>query len=99
MRKCLQIALMVSPVIATFFSLAPSLWAGDGGPTRATITATVDESGRKIFTNDEYVPASQVTSAPRASLPAGGRNQLVFWSVTDHRWKPVPSAKMGAARS
>ena len=98
MRKRLQIALMVSPVIATFFSLQPSVWAGEGGPTRATITATVDESGRKVFTNDEYVPASQVANAPKSSAPAG-RNQLVFWSVTEHRWNPVPSAKMGAARS
>jgi soluble lytic murein transglycosylase-like protein len=94
MRKRLQIALMVSPVIASFLSLSPSVWAGEGSPT--SISATVDQNGRKIFTNDEYAPANP---ARNTFVPTSGRSQLMFWSVTEHRWKPVPSAKMGAARS
>lgn len=99
MRKHLQIALMVSPVLATFFSFTPSLWAAGGENTSEKISASTDENGRKIFTNDEYVPASQVKASSSSSVAAGARNQLVYWSTTDKRWKPVPSAKMGAARS
>ena len=94
MRKRLQIALMVSPVIASFLSLSPSVWAGEGSAT--SISTTVDQNGRKIFTNDEYAPANP---ARNTFVPTSGRSQLMFWSVTEHRWKPVPSAKMGAARS
>jgi soluble lytic murein transglycosylase-like protein len=99
MRKRLQIALMVSPVLATFFSLTPWVWAAGGENASQKITTTTDENGRKIFTNDEYVPASQVKASSSSSVPGAGRNQLVYWSTTDKRWKPVPSAKMGAARS
>ena len=96
MRKRLQIALMVTPVIASFFSLSPSVWAAAGEGSATSITTTVDQNGRKIFTNDEYAPG---TPARNTFVPTSGRSQLMFWSVTEHRWKPVPSAKMGAARS
>jgi hypothetical protein len=59
------------------------------------ITPTTDESGRKIFVNDDAPSPSRATSHPRSRTP------LVYWSVTDHRFKPVPTsgAVMQAARS
>jgi soluble lytic murein transglycosylase-like protein len=103
MRKRLQQILMAIPVVAISFSLTP-LWAAssaEGAAQPATvasgIAATKDDSGRTVYTND-YMVAPKAT-ADTAPLAGSTRNQLMFWSVTDHRWKPVPSAKMGAARS
>jgi len=89
MRKRLQIALMASPVLATFFSLTTPYLRAQAG-----ITASVDSSGRKIYVNDE-APA-----APRRSNPATPRSSgLMYWSPTAHAWKAVPSANIRAARS
>ena len=95
MRKNLQIVLMASPVIATFLSLTPFLRAEAASNIAAAITATTDDSGRKIYVN-EAVPASP---ARRAQTPVASSSSLVFWSTTQHRWKPVPSANIRAARS
>jgi soluble lytic murein transglycosylase-like protein len=92
MRKNLQIVLMASPVIATFLSLTPYLRAASAA---GVITTTTDDSGRKIYVN-ESVPAS---SAGRSQVPAASSTALVYWSTTQHRWKPVPSANIRAARS
>jgi soluble lytic murein transglycosylase-like protein len=95
MRKHLQIALMASPVIATFLSIiAPQLQAQTGFGAAASITAATDGTGRKIYVNDA-VPATP----RRASAPGGRTNGLFYWSPTAHQWKSVPSAKIGAARS
>jgi soluble lytic murein transglycosylase-like protein len=95
MRKHLQIALMASSVIATSLSFTtPALQAQDGFVTVASITAATDDSGRKIYVNDE-VPA-----APRkASTSAVRTNGLFYWSPSAHRWVPVASANIRAARS
>jgi soluble lytic murein transglycosylase-like protein len=95
MRRNLQIVLMASPVVATFLSLTPFLRAEAASSTAATITTTTDDSGRKIYVN-EAVPASP---ARHAQAPAASSGSLVFWSTTQHRWKPVPSANIRAARS
>lgn len=97
MRKRLQLALMASTVIATSLSLTtPYVQAapGSGGSTEV-IRATTDDSGRKIYVND-WVP---VRPGKRAEAQAAARSALVFWSVTQHRWKPVPKANIRAARS
>jgi soluble lytic murein transglycosylase-like protein len=94
MRKRLQIALMTSLTAISFlpttFSKMPA-WAQAGA-----ITPITDESGRKIYVNeDKPAPASKAeTSAPV-------RPRLVYWSMTEHRFKPVPTsgAVMRAARS
>ena len=94
MRKRLQIALMASPVVATFLSLSvPPLQAQTGFGTAASITAT-DDSGRKVYVNDvaSAIPRKTMTSAVQTS-------GLVYWSPSAHQWKSVPSAKIGAARS
>jgi soluble lytic murein transglycosylase-like protein len=95
MRKHLQIALMASPVIATFLSLTtPQLQAQAGFATAASITAATDDSGRKIYVNDE-VPAG----SRKPSTSVVRTNGLFYWSPSAHRWKPVAPANIRAARS
>ena len=94
MRKRLKLALM--PVLATSLSLPICKAQTTEGGT--SLIATTDENGRKIYVN-EYVPATpektSKSSVSGDSQPTG----LVYWSVTEKRYKRVPSAKMGAARS
>src|SRR6266536_188848 len=93
MRKRLQFVLMAT-VVATF--LATTAMCAESGSGRASITATTDESGRKIYVNDGVAAAPSETEAPG---PA--RRALVYWSSTEHRWTPVPTsgAQMRAART
>jgi soluble lytic murein transglycosylase-like protein len=91
MRKNLQLVPMAA-VIATFLSLAPQVRA-EAGSDSAVITSTTDNDGRKIYVN-ESLPAA----AKRSQTPAR-QSSLVFWSATERRWKPVPSANVRAARS
>ncbi|MBZ5596749.1 MAG: lytic transglycosylase domain-containing protein [Acidobacteriia bacterium] len=96
MRKHLQLALMASPVIATFLSLTtttPYVQAQTGSTT--AITSTTDDSGRKVYVNEE----APVTATRWAQAPVTRQSSLVYWSTTAHRWKPVPSANIRAARS
>ena len=62
------------------------------------ITSTTDESGRKIYVNGRWAFDCS-TQRPEASTRS--RSPLVYWSVTEHRFKPVPTsgAVMRAARS
>jgi hypothetical protein len=63
--------------------------------SNAPINATTDGSGRTVYTND-WVPQAASRSA---AVPATRRSSLAYWSVTDKRWKPVPTANVRAARS
>jgi len=92
MRKNLQLALMASPVIATFLSFATPPLRAEAGTT-AAITST-DDNGRKVYVNESF----PVVSSKRSEAPVR-RTSLAFWSTTEHRWKPVPSANVRAARS
>jgi len=96
MRKYLQLALMASPVIATFLSLTtPYLQAEAGSDTaNAVITSSTDDNGRKVYVNESF----PVVTSKRTETPVR-QNSLAFWSATEHRWKPVPSANVRAARS
>jgi soluble lytic murein transglycosylase-like protein len=94
MRKRLQLALMATSVIATFLSLTPYVRAEAGTDASQAITPTTDDNGRTVYVN-ESIPVATTT---RSQAPAR-QNSLVFWSVTEHRWKPVPSANVRAARS
>src|SRR5271167_4148551 len=98
MRRRLKIALMASltaiSFLSTLFAATParaqsSEWTG-------TITSTTDASGRRIFVNGD-----EPSAASRARTFAAARSPLVYWSVTEHRFKPVPTsgAVMRAARS
>jgi hypothetical protein len=95
MRKNLHIVLMASPIIATFLSFTtPYVQAEAGLSKSASITASTDGSGRKIYVNDTPTPSRK----PKAAS-AFVSNGLVYWSPTAHRWKPVRSAYVRAARS
>jgi soluble lytic murein transglycosylase-like protein len=89
MRKRLQLALMAT-MIATLLSLTPGVQAEEHS---SGITTTTDDYGRVVYVN-ESVPATSKSSEAPAQ-----RSSLAFWSVTEHRWKPVPSAHVRAARS
>ena len=98
MRKRLQIALMASltaiSFLSTLFSTLPA--RAQSGARAEAITSTTDESGRKIYVNGEGPSA-----ASRAEASTPSRSRLVYWSSTEHRFKPVPTsgAVMRAARS
>jgi Transglycosylase SLT domain len=94
MEKSLQLALTPVLVIATFLSFTPPPARAEAGPAVASITASTDDSGHKVYVNETVVLPSTKRS------PAGVRqNGLVYWSATGHCWKPVPSANIRAARS
>src|SRR5882724_941816 len=101
MRKHLQIALMAGSTIAASLSLTtPQARAAPGAEGSTThLVATTDANGRTIYEN-EYV---EVSPAPKNKLTAESQtaqpNRLAYWSAKEGRWKPVPSAKMGRARS
>src|SRR2546430_7509867 len=87
---------MASPVIATFLSFTTPYVQAEAGPSMsASITASTDGSGRRIYVNDSPAPSSRKTRAAPAFVSKG----LVYWSPTAHRWKPVRSAYVRAARS
>jgi soluble lytic murein transglycosylase-like protein len=94
MHKRLQIVLMAT-ALAT--SISPSMYA-QSGSRRASITASTDETGRKIYVNDEVAAAP---AERESSAPAPAHRGLVYWSSSEHRFKPVPTsgAQMRAARS
>src|ERR1700732_2817348 len=92
MRKRLQIALMASSVLATFLSLTTPYLRAQAGS--ASITSSIDSSGRKVFVNDETPVAPR-----RSTTPAIQSSGLMYWSPTAHAWKSVASANIRAARS
>jgi soluble lytic murein transglycosylase-like protein len=93
MLRRLQVTLMASLTAISFLSTVFSTM-----PARAqgAIISSTDESGRKIYVNGD---APSPAARPRAR--ASDRSPLMYWSVTDHRLKPVPTsgAVMRAARS
>jgi soluble lytic murein transglycosylase-like protein len=96
MRKHLQLALMATPVIATFLSLpTPYVQAeSDSDRANSVITSSTDDNGRKIYVN-ESMP---LMTSKRSQTPVR-QNSLAYWSTSERRWKPVPSANIRAARS
>jgi len=98
MRIRLQLALMVATAIATLLSVTPCVQAA----TNVQITPATDASGHKVYTNDELAPAPKQTHRSQQNLSQQGLSQqsnLVFWSTTEHRWKPVPRVNVQAAKS
>lgn len=83
------------PIVAAFVTgcalIVPStVWAQKIVP--------VEVGGRKIYVNDDSL--APVTSSKVAITPIYPRYRYVYWSNTEHRWKPVPSRNiMQAARS
>jgi soluble lytic murein transglycosylase-like protein len=61
--------------------------------------SAVDVDGHKVFVNDEDQPHF---SSATSGEPTHYAKTLIFWSATEHRWKPVPHANLAslnAARS
>jgi hypothetical protein len=102
MRRRLQITVIGSLTAISFlsilFSTVPArAQSGVRSGARAdAITSSTDESGRKI-----YINADGPSTASRTEVWTPSRTGLVYWSVTEHRFKPVPTsgAVMRAARS
>jgi soluble lytic murein transglycosylase-like protein len=95
MQKRPQFALMGCWLTATFLLLSTLMPAEvRSGSGQEVITAATDESGHTVY-------VSESAAAPSAKVPASRARQssLVFWSVTEHKWKPVPAANIRAARS
>ena len=53
---------------------------------RAQAIAVVEENGRKVYVND----LATIPERPQGRQ-SGRRYRLVYWSVTEKRWKPVPT--------
>ena len=108
MLRSLKPVLMAGLTAISFLStavagLSTALAAQSAGAELGGITATTDENGRKIYVNDSTQAGSSGSgeAAGKAMGGSGGRSRLVYWSSTEHRYKPVPTsgAVMRAARS
>jgi soluble lytic murein transglycosylase-like protein len=102
MRKLLQFALFPGLTAISFiFGLLSCPASAETAARAVSITATTDDTGRRIFTNDGGSTGAQPGSAPAREAYSPSRSSLVYWSSKEHRFKPVPTsgAVMRAARS
>ena len=116
MRKRLRLAAMTNVMrktsAATFLAilLAIPALAAESGTILASGTITVsNERGRQVFSNDS-APASRSSLVTNGAVVESSRvtrnfvtpQRLMYWSNTEHRYKPVPHASpmaIEAARS
>lgn len=56
--------------------------------------AVTDETGRKVYVNDESTAKPEGTAGATSQEP-----KLVYWSNTQRRWKPVPLPKTPAFKA
>jgi hypothetical protein len=96
MRRNLQAILMAGFAASLLSSV---IAVGPACAESGAITTTTDEFGRKIYVNDG--PAAVADSGSRSGAGGSTGRHLVYWSTTEHRYKPVPTsgAVMRAARS
>ena len=98
MRTRLQLALMAIPTIAISFCLTSSSAQAAGLPGSETGNGAIivaQEEGRVVYVNDAIPRKPKRSSAPQES-------DYTYWSVREHRWKPVyrtNRVEMRAARS
>ncbi|MFZ0478194.1 MAG: lytic transglycosylase domain-containing protein [Terriglobales bacterium] len=90
--QTIAMAGVTATLLSSAFMAARPARAQSGG-----ITASTDENGRTIYVNGDR---GADDSRPAASRVSSGR-RLMYWSTTEHRFKPVPTsgAVMRAARS
>lgn len=80
-----------TPILCAFFfltlnvTMAVSVQAADG-------ITVVQENGRKVYVNAETPQEKAVVRNAALRSPS---SRLVFWSNTEHRWKPVPTPPPG----
>src|SRR4030088_1015360 len=94
MRKRLQITLMGSLTAISLLSIVSSTVPAraQSGARSGAITSS-DESGRKIYVNEDRVNGNGAFSTgSRAEASTRARSPLVYWSVTEPRFKPVPTS-------
>ena len=94
MRKHLQLALMAT-VIATSLLTTPYVQAE---AELGSINASTDDGGHTVYTNDSVSPAP----GKRRAAPVAQQSTLVYWSSSEHRYKPVrtlPGVTIRAAHS
>src|SRR5947209_947172 len=97
MQKRPHLALMASSLIAIFlcFFFAPKIQAeARSSSAKEVITTSTDENGHTVYVSESVAAPSRHSQALKTR-----QNSLVFWSVTEHKWKPVPAANIRAARS
>ena len=108
MLRNLKDVLMAALTATTFLTTlvtTPLAWSESGG-----ITASTDENGRKIYVNDGPAASGgtsktgkriEGTAGQSAGAESSGGSGLMYWSTTEHRYKPVPTSGpvMRAARS
>jgi hypothetical protein len=101
MRRNLQFIFMAIVAAASFSSATYACAQTNSGKSDGPITTTTDNSGRTIYVNDTVAPSSKRRSGTEATTRGETipRSRLVYWSATEHRWKPVPSANVRAAQS
>jgi len=103
MHMRLHFVLMAIPAIAiSFLFTTPSLQAGTSHDSSAESGGIVgvQQNGHTVYENDG-APLPRRTP-PRAQTMQPTSARLMYWSTTEHRWKPVPPANhysMRAARS
>jgi soluble lytic murein transglycosylase-like protein len=68
-------------------------------PAYAQAITTIEENGRMVFVNDGTGAPSSYRSAARGTQAPPVRRQLVYWSNTERRWKPVPTPSPTAIRA
>ena len=77
-------------LLSIVFSTVPA--RAQSGARSGAITSS-DESGRKIYVNEDRVNGNGAFSAgSKAEASTRARSPLVYWSVTEHRFKPVPTS-------
>jgi len=91
LKNALMAGLTATALLATPFASKPAR-AESGG-----ITVSTDDSSRTVYVNDGSAPSPSTAKRTSGTSTSG----LMYWSVTEHRYKPVPTsgAMMRAARS
>jgi len=93
---------MAGSTVAASLSLTTSQAHAASGPDGSTthLVATTDENGRTIYENEYLaIPTTPSKSKAATETQAPQSSRLAYWSAKEGRWKPVPSAKVGRARS
>jgi soluble lytic murein transglycosylase-like protein len=80
-------------ILASVLWCASAAFAGDG-----IATATADD-GRKIFVNQSDIPHPNTSSRQSPTDASGHPVRYVYWSNTEHRWKPIPAKSIIAQRA
>lgn len=96
MRMRLHLVLMATTAIAiSFLFTTPSLQASDrpGSDSGAGEIVGVQRNGHTVYVNDAAPPVRR-----RAAPTQPPKARLMYWSVTEHRWKAVPPASHYAMR-